>query len=304
MSYRNIPEEKILKFPSTAGFKGWKQFFTNESTSHPAKMNLNLLRWILQKYTETGDTVLDPMAGTGSTAILASLLGRHGVAVEFEPKFCKMIDENISRTRVQNSLMSKGSMTCFQGDARELSKLLEELDAIVTSPPYGNRLSDTAVHDGDPARMGYRQTIDTILTSPPYGSDNANLMGRTDKSAKSFLATTGVRSIPLAEDNIGNLEDETYLQAMLQVYHECHKVLGPGGVMILVTKNFTRNKQVVRLDLDTIKLCEATGFRLSDRWYFKLPTRSIWRNLYHKKYPSVPQINYEDILVFTKEDEE
>ena len=50
---------KILTFPSTAGFKGWKQFFSKESVSHPAKINLGLLRHIIETYTELGDVVLD-----------------------------------------------------------------------------------------------------------------------------------------------------------------------------------------------------------------------------------------------------
>ncbi|GAJ07824.1 unnamed protein product, partial [marine sediment metagenome] len=103
------------------------------------------------------------------------------------------------------------------------------------------------------------------------------------------------------QDNIGNLKSESYLEAMLQVYRECHKVLKNTGAMILVTKNFIRDKKVVRLDLDTIRLCEAAGFRLSDRWYFRLPTRSFWRILYRRKYPDVPEVEYEDVLIFKKE---
>jgi DNA modification methylase len=298
--YREIPEDRILKFPATPRFKGWESFFTDESVTHPAKMNLNLLRWILETYTSEGDVVLDPMAGTGSTIILAALMGRHGVAVEYETRFCDMIRANIRLTERQATLTPKGGMTCIHGDAQELSKLLEESNTIITSPPYGNRLSDTAVHDGDPARMGYRQTVEAVLTSPPYGSDNANLMGRKDKSALSVLSTTGMRSVPLEEGNIGNLESESYLQAILQVYRECQKVLKPEGVMIIVVKNFIRDKKVVRLDLDTIKLCEAAGFRLADRWYFRLPTRSFWRILYRRKYPNVPEVEYEDVLIFEK----
>lgn len=463
--YREIPEDRILKFPSTAGFKGWKPFFSDESTSHPAKMNLKLLQWILSNYTKPSDTVLDPMAGTGSTIVLASMMGRDSLAVEFEPKFCEMIKNNIARAEKQSSLINKGSMKCYQGDARELSKLLGEsdviitsppyssievspqgagdkdqnwnlsyrkakktgnwdefkeqmkkqkkeqgysmADAIVSSPPYGNRLSDVAIHDDDSARMGYRQTIDVVLTSPPYeatgldggdtekrterleragynpkdylggrarntvlkpydevdaivssppyGSDNANLQSRKDKSAQSVLASTGVRGIELdpenlgnleygdidaivtsppyseglghmvknpskvsiekkqsamgqksdtgygiTEDNIGNLKSDNYLEAMLQVYRESYKVLKPKGIMVLVTKNFIREKKVVRLDLDTIKLCENAGFKLIDRWYFKLPIKSFWKILYAKKYPDVPEIEYEDILVFER----
>ena len=145
MSYREIPEDRVLRFPATPGFKGWKQFFCEASTTHPAKMNLNLLRWILETYTEPGEVVLDPMAGTGSTIVLASILGRHGVAVEYEPRFCDMIRANIRLTERQATLTPKGRMICIQGDARELSKLLEESDAIITSPPYERTES---MHEG------------------------------------------------------------------------------------------------------------------------------------------------------------
>ena len=44
MGYRELPEDKILEFPPTPGFRGWKQFFTDESVTHPAKMNLRRAR--------------------------------------------------------------------------------------------------------------------------------------------------------------------------------------------------------------------------------------------------------------------
>ncbi len=359
LSYREIPENRILKFKATPGFKGWKNWFTKESVAHPAKMNLNLLRWILKTYTKPEEIVLDPMAGTGSTIVLASLLGRHGVAVEYESSFCDMIRENIKRTETQTTLMTKGRMTCIQGDARELSKLLKESDAIITSPPYGaaqsgggiavkgydgpkhtptdligersytpdkfegknnisrlkygkvdsvitsppygNRLSDVAVNDGDSARMGYRQAIDSIVSSPPYEGSETETGGDKGKRGGDSRLRAKKDYADVSEDNIGSMNGETYLEAMLNVYRECYKVLKPEGVMVLVTKNFTRDKQVVRLDLDTIKLCETAGFRLSDHWYFKLPTMSFWKILYRRKYPDAHQINYEDVLMFTKE---
>jgi len=372
MSYREIPEDRILKFKATPGFMGWKRYFTKDSVAHPAKMNLNLLRWILETYTKPGEVVLDPMAGTGSTIVLAARFGRHGVAVEYEPSFCDMIRANIKLTEKFTAL-TQGKMACIQGDARELSKLLEKSDAIITSPPfgpsptgggifkegykapgeekvsdpglperharplsedprnidnlkygkvdavvvsppYGNRLSDVAVHDGDPARMGYRQTVDTILTSPPFEDtipayDEKWLEEHWDDESDSPKHKTmrfgkSMRGYPSREeDNIGSMKGETYLEAMLKVYRECHKVLKPEGVMALVTKNFIREKAVVRLDLDTIKLCEAAGFCLSDHWYLKLTTRGFWRILYRGKYPDVPEVEYEDVLVFTKEAE-
>ena len=397
MGYREIPEDKILKFPATPGFKGWKQFFIDESITHPAKMNLNLLRWILETYTELGELVLDPMAGTGSTIILASLLGRNGIAVEYESRFCEMIRENIKRTEKQSTLTPKGNMNCIQGDARELSRLLGEADAVVTSPPFGpstkgggifkegyRKPGEKEVSDpGLPQRharplsddprnidnLEYGESVDTVITSPPYegsvpaydetwleehwddeSESPAHKTMRFGRSMKGYpkevdnvitsppyeqgLRHRGedfeeVRKKLLAQgysekyikghwnaphqcqrwaeeaygkdsDNIGNLKSESYLEAMLQVYRECWKVLKQSGKLILVTKNFIRDKQVVRLDLDTIRLCEAAGFTLQDRWYFKLPTKSFWRILYRRKYPDVPEVEYEDVLVFKK----
>jgi hypothetical protein len=70
--------------------------------------------------------------------------------------------------------------------------------------------------------------------------------------------------------------------------------------MILVTKNFIRNKRVIRLDTDTIKLCEQAGFSFVERRHRKLPSQSFWRIIYYQKHPDVPVIDKEDILVFRK----
>lgn len=46
---------------------------------HPAKANRNLLELLALPYTSPGDVVLDMFAGSGSTGIVAGLLGRKAV---------------------------------------------------------------------------------------------------------------------------------------------------------------------------------------------------------------------------------
>ncbi len=87
---------------------------------------------------------------------------------------------------------------------------------------------------------------------------------------------------------------------MLRVYQQCHKVLKPDGLMVLVTKNFIRDRKEVRLDEDTISLCQRAGFRLIERHCRKLPAQSFWRTIYQQKYPEAPVLDKEDILVFQK----
>lgn len=72
--------------------------------------------------------------------------------------------------------------------------------------------------------------------------------------------------------------------------------------MVLILKNFIRDKRVVDLVGDTLKLCETLGFELEDHLLFKLPSKSFWRILYAKKYPHVDcsDLQYEHVLVLKK----
>jgi len=38
----------------------------------------------------TGDTMLDPFSGTGTTLIAALRTGRNSIGVEIEPDYCRM----------------------------------------------------------------------------------------------------------------------------------------------------------------------------------------------------------------------
>jgi DNA modification methylase len=53
--------------------------------SFAAKFPPQLPRLFIQNLTEVGDTVLDPMAGSGTTVVEAALLGRRGVGVDLDP---------------------------------------------------------------------------------------------------------------------------------------------------------------------------------------------------------------------------
>uniref|UniRef100_A0A6M3KD49 Putative methyltransferase n=2 Tax=viral metagenome TaxID=1070528 RepID=A0A6M3KD49_9ZZZZ len=278
------------------------KYFTGISFSHPAKMMLPLQRWIVERYTDPGETILDPMAGSG-TILIACTMGRHVVCLELEEKFVQMQKGNWTKIQTLGPEMgySMGTATILQGDARQLEGIC---DSIISSPPYGNRLSDTEVDDNDPQRMSYRQAlgkVDKIITSPPYEEGGGHGRGKALNIIKEkAIYTKGAGMYSDSKENIGEMRGETYLSAMLQVYQECHKVLKPQGLLILVTKNFIRNKQEVRLDEDTIKLCEKAGFTFIERHYRKLTSQSFWRVIYRQKYPDAPVLDKEDILVFSK----
>lgn len=533
-NYRDIPDDKIVDLPETPGFGRWRRYFDPGSAKHPAKMNQNLLRWILARYTKEGETVLDPMAGTFSTVVQAALMGRNAVGVEYEEWMTKLAEGTLERLRKHPSLVPIGEAMAVRGDARELSSILAGADVVVTSPPHSDTLQaynvstevaerrrqrtydaetraivkgqkwghakdiearrvqidgtgyDAVVtsppyagpyaeehskskggkvvgsvdgsrrdYSGDPENIGHRKygNVDAVITSPPHGPDVAphgearpndrepmrlhdsydavvtspphadtNLtqdtniapggmdpkkVGRTKYDAvitsppyaeanrgagiakegytnpqtgdqnKNDRELPGRSDRPLSDDsenlsnlvygdidaivtsppyedrhplrsqldeefvsklsdaskatshefnspaeleylrrvqeglkttegNIGREKQETYLAAMARVYRECWKVLRPGGLVVIVVKNFVRDGKPVRLDKDTAKLLRWAGLEEMDHLYRRLNAKSFWIRNFEKKFQTnhlgepLPTTNFEDILVFRK----
>ena len=249
-----------------------KELFTSDHFAHPAKMDAQLLIWIVEHYTKPGETILDPMAGCGTT-MLACISGRNAILVELEQKFVDMQKANWNKVRMMPQLgCQMGECQIIQGDARNLGNVL--VDHAIFSPPYENV-----------DKIG-REYGGIVAREVAKGNTKGNL-----GQAQIYSRDGG---------NIGNLKAESYLSAMLQVYQQCHSVLRPGGLLILITKNFIRNKKEVRLDEDTMKLCDQAGFQFVERHYRKLPAQSFWRVIYRQKYPDAPVLDKEDILVFVR----
>ena len=62
---------------------------------HPATFPIELPSWFIELFTDPGDVVLDPYAGSGTTSIAAKRLKRRSVAVEIRKDFCLTIKERL-----------------------------------------------------------------------------------------------------------------------------------------------------------------------------------------------------------------
>jgi DNA modification methylase len=85
-----------------------------------------LVRALVEEYTEPGERVFDPFAGFGTTLAVSEELGRTAVGVELLPERVEIIRGRTGpATRI------------IEGDARRLDELgLEPVHLCVTSPPY------------------------------------------------------------------------------------------------------------------------------------------------------------------------
>jgi len=70
--------------------------------NHSAAYPLALPQWFIKLFTDEGDMVLDPFAGSGTTLQAAMALGRHAIGIDVAPEFVTMCQERL--TPMQTSL--------------------------------------------------------------------------------------------------------------------------------------------------------------------------------------------------------
>lgn len=97
------------------------------------------------------------------------------------------------------------------------------------------------------------------VMSPPYedakGDKHHSPRADVLSEEKSLHETYTERGV----ENVGNEKGESYLEAMAKVYREISLV---SDVLCVVVKNPTRNGKLRRLDLDTVSILEASGWRI------------------------------------------
>jgi DNA modification methylase len=89
----------------------------------------SLAKTVIDELSATGDLVLDPFAGFGTTLVVAERLGRRACGVELHPQRVE---------RIRRRLRNPEAVIC--GDARRLGELVDdEVGLVLTSPPYRTR---------------------------------------------------------------------------------------------------------------------------------------------------------------------
>jgi hypothetical protein len=69
---------------------------TETGVSHPTPFPVELPRRLMLLYTQPDDVVLDPFMGSGSTAVAATLTGRHFVGYELSQEYCTLAAKRIT----------------------------------------------------------------------------------------------------------------------------------------------------------------------------------------------------------------
>ena len=180
---------------------------------HPAKFPETLIAQFIERFTQPGERVFDPMVGTGSALVAAAACGREAYGVELNATFHDIIKQRFA----SRPTASKWQVRC--GDAG-LPETYNELPAsfhyIITSPPYWDMLRMKGAET-----QQYRKQAGL----PQFYSDDAR--------------------------DVGNIADyENFLDRLVKIYCFVGARLEPGRFMTIIVKNVKKKGQIYPLAWD------------------------------------------------------
>lgn len=105
-----------------------------KQADHPFPRKLSHFEWLVRKWSNPDETILDPFLGSGTTAVAAKKLGRHFLGFEISEEYCRIARERIALVEAQPNLFERTEairQEClnYNGDDKE-GALMGELDAL------------------------------------------------------------------------------------------------------------------------------------------------------------------------------
>ena len=76
----------------------------SENTAHPTQKPEKLIAKMILASSNTGDNVLDPFLGSGTTSVVAKKLGRHFVGIEKEEQYCLWAEQRLEMAETDKAI--------------------------------------------------------------------------------------------------------------------------------------------------------------------------------------------------------
>lgn len=231
---------------------------------HPAPFLIKDIEKLVSMFTKKEMVVLDPFSGIGTTLVACNNLGRKGIGIELNKKYCDLTVQRL------NELGGGHNQQIVCGDSlQEIPKLKGKIDYCITSPPYHNILKN----NGQGLRIKKAEKRSGARIGVDYYSENENDLGNQE-SYQAFL----------------NL----FRKIMLAVY----KKLNDKKYTTIIISDFTVDKKEVCVQGDIVELMEGIGFEFSGTTILLQDNKP----LYPFGYPFAYKINHQhqNIITFRK----
>jgi len=122
-------------------FDRWFQQIWNitgaSTKQHPAPFPMELATRLVRMFSFTGDTVLDPFCGSGTTMIAALRTGRNSIGIEIDPEYCRMAARYL---KAEFGDLFSTVKLLFEKTATETASLVNEDQALYEVRPAKKKL--------------------------------------------------------------------------------------------------------------------------------------------------------------------
>jgi DNA modification methylase len=186
---------------------------------HPAKFPETLAQEFIEFFTKQGETVLDPMAGTGSTLVAAMRSGRNSYGIELNPKYAEIAKQIIEEERkTLGAAVSNLQSQMLNGDAAQITTYqLPQFDYVLTSPPYWDMLHAKGAETQKKRRASAELDV--------HYSDDPN--------------------------DLGNIRDyEEFLEKLVNIYKGLKPLLCEKAYLTIIVKNVKKGGKIYPLAWD------------------------------------------------------
>jgi len=78
---------------------------TSDKNGHPCPKPDKLMRAIIERYTNEGDTILDPFMGSGTTGVACVQTGRNFIGIEISEEYFRIAEKRIADAQMQPRLI-------------------------------------------------------------------------------------------------------------------------------------------------------------------------------------------------------
>ena len=234
-----MPSNKLNNLDPKTWLKFQKSWFIHNPPPrkkgvlvHPAKFPETMAQEFIEFFTKQGETVLDPMAGTGSTLVAALRAGRNSYGIELNPKYAEIAQQIIGeeRTTLGDSISNLQSQI-INGDAAQIIHYqLPLIDYVLTSPPYWDMLRAK----GSETQKKRRASIELDV----HYSDDPNDMG-----------------------NISDYDE--FVEKLVNIYIGLKPLLREKAYLTIIVKNVKKGGRVYPLAWDIARELGKT-FTLKD----------------------------------------
>jgi DNA modification methylase len=178
-----------------------KEFFyesrdIRDKSIHPAMYPISLPTHFIRLLTHTGELVLDPFVGVGSTLIAAQDLGRNAIGFDLQKKYVDVCKQRLTQTRLNDNTKQ---IAIVDGADTISDYLPEESIALsITSPPYPEFLTHKRKNKSMRGNLRENVHYDTVQQ---YSNDPRDLGHMSHTQFKKQLSEIYTGIFPLMKPN-------------------------------------------------------------------------------------------------------